>query len=91
MLLFPELIEMWRINDWTPTLQLDKMLMGFLDLDHEDYELIEQDRAACAEPNLDDFTPRGIYGTNDPRTADVDEAQLRYEERVRFLVNFINI
>jgi creatinine amidohydrolase len=91
MLLFPELIEMWRLNGWIPTLQLDKMLMDFLDPDREDYELIEQIRAACAELNTDDFTSSGIYGTNDPRTADVDEAQLRYEERVHFLVNFINV
>lgn len=65
--------------------------MAFLDPNREDYELIDQIRAACTEPDTDDFTSSGIYGTNDPRTADVEEAKLRFDERVQFLVDYINI
>lgn len=91
MLLFPEFIEMWRLDGWAPSLQMDKKLMAFLDPNREDYELIDQIRAACTEPDTDDFTSSGIYGTNDPRTADVEEAKLRFDERVQFLVDYINI
>ena len=65
--------------------------MEFMDPDRGDYELVSQVRAACTEPDTDDFTPSGVYGTNDPRTADVEEAKRRFEERAQFLVDFINL
>ena len=91
LLLFPELVEMWRLEGWEPALRLDPKLMEFMDPDREDYELVSQVRAACTEPDTDDFTPSGVYGTNDPRTADVEEAKRRFEERAQFLVDFINL
>lgn len=89
--LFPELVEMERLEDWEPTLKIDPKLMDFMDPDREDYELVSQVRAACGEPDTDDFTSSGVYGINDPRTADPDEYKQRFEERVQFFVDFINL
>lgn len=89
LLHFPELVEMWRLKDWKPTLKIDPKLMGYMDPDRPDFEVVSQVRAACSEPNTDDFTSSGIYGVNDPRKADVEEAKKRFEERVEFLADFI--
>lgn len=89
LLEFPELVELWRLKDWEPTLRLDPKLMGYMDPDRPDFEVVSQVRAACGEPDTDDFTSSGVYGTNDPRTADVEEARTRFEERVNFFVEFI--
>ena len=89
--LFPELVEMQRLEGWKPTLSMHPMLMGFLDPDREDYELVSQVFRACVEPDTDDFTSSGIFGTNDPREADPEEAKTRFEEKVSFLVEFIRI
>ncbi|MFQ6053355.1 MAG: creatininase family protein [Candidatus Bathyarchaeia archaeon] len=91
LLLFPELVEMGRLEGWEPTLRLDPRLMEFMDPDRDDFEIVSQVRAACSEPDTDDFTSSGVYGTNDPRTADPEEARRRFEERVQFLVDFINV
>ena len=88
---FPELVEMQRLEGWKPTLSMHPMLMGFLDPDREDYELVSQVFRACVEPDTDDFTSSGIFGTNDPREADPEEAKTRFEEKVSFLVEFIRI
>jgi len=91
LLLFPELVEMWRLDGWKPTLKIDPTLMEFMNPDRADFELVSQVRAACSEPDTDDFTSSGIYGTNDPRKADVEEARRRFEERIKFLVDFIAV
>ncbi len=91
LLLFPELVEMWRLEGWRPTLKMDPRLMEFMDPGRPDYELVSQVRAACTEPDTDDFTSSGVYGLNDPRTADVEEAGKRFEERVNFLSEFIRV
>jgi creatinine amidohydrolase len=90
--LFPEFVEMWRIPDgWRPSLSIDPRLMEFMDPDREDYELVSQVRGASGEPDTDDFSTDGIYGTNDPRDADPEEYSKRFEERVNFFVDFINL
>jgi creatinine amidohydrolase len=89
LLNFPELIEMWRLKDWKPTLSIDPKLMEFMNPERLDFEVVSQVRAACSEPDTDDFTSSGVYGTNDPRTASVDGEKRRFEERVGFFVNFI--
>ena len=89
--LFPELVEMWRLEDWEPTLKMDPKLYEFMDPDMEDFELVSQVRNATMPPVNIDFTSTGVYGTNDPRTADPDEFRARFEERVGFFVDFINI
>jgi len=91
LLLFPDLVEMKRLEGWRPTLKVDPKLTEFMDPDRLDYELVSQVRAACTEPDTDDFTSSGVYGTNDPRDTDVEEARQRFEERVQFLVDFINL
>jgi creatinine amidohydrolase len=89
--LFPELVEMRRLEDWKPTLTMDPTLMEFLNPDREDYELVSQVFRACVEPDTEDFTSSGVFGKNDPRDADSQEAMARFEEKVNFLVEFIKV
>jgi len=89
--LFPEMVEMGRLDGWKPTLSMHPSLMGFLDPDREDYELVGQVFRACVEPDTEDFTSSGVYGTSDPKEADPEEAKARFEEHVGFLVEFIKI
>jgi creatinine amidohydrolase len=89
--LFPDLVEMWRLDDWEPTLTMHPKLMEFLNPDREDYEIANQVFRACVEPDTEDFTSSGVYGRNDPREADSREAQARFEEKVNFLVEFIKV
>ncbi len=88
--LFPELVEMWRLEGWEPTLRMNPKLFEFMDPDREDFELVSQVRSACMPPVNIDFTSSGVYGTNDPRTATAEEGMKRFEERVNFFVDFIN-
>ena len=89
--LFPDLVEMWRLEDWEATLTLHPELIGFLNPDRDDYEVVSQIFRTCVEPNTDDFTASGVWGKNDPRDADSEEARVRFEERVNFMVEFIKI
>jgi len=82
---------MRRLEDWEPTLKIDPRLKEFMDPDREDFELVRQIRAACSEPLNIDFTSSGVYGINDPRTADPKEYEERFEEKVQFFVDFIKI
>jgi creatinine amidohydrolase/Fe(II)-dependent formamide hydrolase-like protein len=87
--LFPDLVEMWRLEGWKATLSMDPEVMGFLDPDREDHELVSQLFRACTEPDTHNFTASGVYGKNDPREANPEEAKARFEEKVNFLVQFI--
>jgi len=89
--LFPEWVEMERLKDWKVTLKMAPELIGFLDPDREDYELVSQVFRACVEPNTDDFSSSGVFGKNDPREADPGEAARRFEEKVNFLAEFIKV
>jgi creatinine amidohydrolase/Fe(II)-dependent formamide hydrolase-like protein len=87
----PELAEMWRLEGWTPKMKLDPKLRDFMDPNRDDYELVSQVKAACGEPNLADYTSDGIAGINDPRDADPELYKKRFDERVQFYVDFINL
>jgi creatinine amidohydrolase len=87
--LFPNLVEMGRLEGWEPSLDMDPKLMAFLNPEREDHELVSQIFRACVEPDTHHFTRSGIYGKNDPRQADAQEAKARFEEKVDFLVQFI--
>ncbi|UCD45213.1 MAG: creatininase family protein [Candidatus Bathyarchaeota archaeon] len=87
----PELAEMWRLEGWTPKFSIDPKLREFMDPDRPDYELVRQIRAASSEPDLDDYTSDGIAGINDPREADPEFYRKRFEERVQFYVDFIEL
>jgi creatinine amidohydrolase len=89
--LFPELVEMNRLEGWEVTLKLDPRLIEFLDPDRADYELVSQVYSACSQSDTDDFTSSGVYGKNDPRDADAEEARRRFEERVEFVAEFIRV
>jgi creatinine amidohydrolase len=90
LLLFPELVQMDRLEGWEPTLEMKPELMELMDPDREDYELASQIFRASVEPYTDDFTNSGVYGINDPRDADPEEMKRRFEERVSFVAEFIN-
>jgi creatinine amidohydrolase len=89
--LFPQLVEMWRLDGWKATLRMDSELFGFLNPDRKDQEVVRQIFRACVEPDTHHFTESGIYGKNDPRDADPGEARARFEEKVNFLVEFIKV
>lgn len=89
--LFPELVEMWRLEGWEPSLKQHPKLMEFMDPDRDDFELVSQVRSSSTPPINIDFTLSGVYGTNDPRDADAKEGKKSFEERVKFFVDFINI
>lgn len=89
--LFPELVEMERLKGWKPTLNMHPDLIGFLNPERSDYELASQVFRACTEPDTRDFTSSGVYGKNDPGDADPEEARIRFEEKVTFIVDFINM
>ncbi|MGD2125764.1 MAG: creatininase family protein [Desulfobacteraceae bacterium] len=89
--LFPELVEMWRLDDWEATLKMDPKLIEFLDPDKEDHEILSQIFRACVEPDTKNFTESGVYGKNDPREGDPEEARARFEEKVNFMVKFIKV
>jgi creatinine amidohydrolase/Fe(II)-dependent formamide hydrolase-like protein len=89
--LFPELVEMWRLDDWEPTLKMNQRLREYMNPDREDYPLVSQVINACREPRTDDFSSDGIYGINDPRSSDPEEYRRHFEERSQFYVDFINL
>jgi creatinine amidohydrolase len=89
--LFPELVEMWRLEGWEPTLKQHPKLMEFMDPDRKDFELVSQVRSSSTPPINIDFTLSGVYGTNDPRDANAEEGKKSFEERVKFFVDFIEI
>jgi creatinine amidohydrolase len=89
--LFPELVEMERLDGWMPTLNMHPDLIGFLDPERPDYDLGSQVFRACTEPDTHHFTSSGVYGKNDPRDADPGEARVRFEEKVAFVVEFIRM
>jgi creatinine amidohydrolase len=88
---FPDLVEMWRLDDWEPTFSVDSRLMEFMDPDREDYELVSQLFRTCRGYNTDQFTSSGVYSTTNPKDADPEEAKKSKEERIQFLVDFINL
>jgi creatinine amidohydrolase/Fe(II)-dependent formamide hydrolase-like protein len=87
--LFPELVEMWRLEDWKPSNNMSKKLKEMRDPDREDWELVSQVFGACAEPDTDDFSEDGVYGWGSPLDADPEEYKARLEERVEFIAEFI--
>jgi creatinine amidohydrolase len=89
--LFPELVEMWRLAGWESTMDMDDRLMAYLDPDREDYELVSQVFRACVEPRTDHFTSSGVYGTGEPGEASVEEAKKRFDDKVNFMVAFIQV
>lgn len=77
------------IFPWEPTLKVDAKLRSFLDPDREDHEMVSQIFRACQQTDTDHFTSSGVYGVNDPRTADADEGKVWFEDKVNFMVEFI--
>jgi creatinine amidohydrolase len=88
---FPELVEMWRLEDWESGVVISDQLREFMDPDREDYELVSQVFNACLGPNTEDITRNGQYATTDPRTADPKEAETSMAEAVQFMVGFIEL
>ena len=88
---FPELVEMWRLEDWENGVIIPKQLQEFMDPDREDYELVNQVFHASLPPSTEDITRNGQYATTDPRKADPAEAAVSMEENIQFVVDFIKL
>ncbi len=54
-------------------------------------EIAKQVVEASREPSTYHFTSDGIYGTNDPRTADPEEYAKRFDERSQYYADFIKL
>lgn len=83
---FPELVEMWRLEDYEPLLKVHPKVREFL---MSDDPLERQVGSASSEPSTHHFTADGIYGINDPRTADPEEYAERFDERAQYYADFI--
>ncbi|MBD3170888.1 hypothetical protein GF326_00290 [Candidatus Bathyarchaeota archaeon] len=88
---FPDLVEVWRLDDWENGMVLPEEIQEFMDPDREDYELVKQVFNASLPPNTEDITRNGQYATSDPRKADVEEAEVSMEESIQFIVDFIKL
>ena len=88
---FPELVEMWRLDDWESGVIIPEKLREYMDPDREDFELVNQIFNASLPPNTIDITRNGQYATSDPRKADPEEAAAFKEERIQFVVDFIEL
>jgi len=86
---FPELVEMWRLEEWENGVILPEELQEFMDPDRDDYELVSQIFNASLPPNTDEITITGQYAVTDPRKADPEESRKRMGEVVDFMVEFI--
>ena len=87
---FPELVEMWRLENWENPTLIEEKLQEFMDPDREDFELVNQIFHASLPPNTHDISKTGQYAINDPRTASVEEGKQMSDEAIDFLVGFIN-
>lgn len=85
---FPELVEMWRLDDWEPMLRVDSPAKEYMTSENE---IERQVAEASREPSTHCFTADGIYGTNDPRTADPEEYAERFDERAQYYADFIKL
>ncbi|MCW4051522.1 MAG: hypothetical protein NWE89_17515 [Candidatus Bathyarchaeota archaeon] len=90
LLHFPELVEMWRLDDWEPQLKINPQLKEYMDPDRDDYGLVNQIVSASREPKTDDLPRTASMGPTIP-TADPEEYKQRFVERMQFYVDFINL
>ena len=88
---FPELVEMWRLEDWEKLATAPSADDPYAGTDREDYEMVKQLFNASLPPNTEDITRNGQYATTDPRKADPEEAAVSMGESVQFVVDFINL
>ncbi len=89
--LFPHLVEMWRLDDWEPMLKVGSQVREYMNPDQPNPEMARQVAEASREPSTHHFTSDGIYGVNDPRTADSEEYAQRFDERAQYIADFIQL
>jgi creatinine amidohydrolase/Fe(II)-dependent formamide hydrolase-like protein len=87
---FPELVEMWRLEDWENPTLIPPYLQDFMNPDRKDYEIVSQIFNTMIGPDTHDITKTGQYSINDPRAANKEEGDAMAEEATQFLVDFIN-
>lgn len=86
--LFPELVEMERVEGFEPTAAFPPQVEKLRDPEGPDAEL----RAQLVMAYIGDtheFTSSGVYGFTDPNDADAEAAEKRLAERIERLVKFI--
>jgi len=87
----PDLVELDRVKDWTPTSKVEPELEALMDPGRKDRELAEQVFWASLPHNTDELTSSGIYALTDPKDADLEDARRRREEFISFVVDFIEL
>ena len=87
---FPELVEMWRLENWENPTLIPKYLQEFMDPSRPDYEIVSQIFNASIGPDTHDITKTGQYSINNPITGNAEEGKAMAEEATNFLVEFIN-
>ncbi len=86
--LFPDLVEMQRVEDFEPTAAFAPQVEDLRQADDCDADI----RAMLVMAYIGDtheFTSSGIYGFTDPKDADVEQAEEQMEDRIARLVKLI--
>ncbi len=86
--LFPELVEMQRVEGFTPTASFPEQVEALRDLDAPDLHL----RAQLVMAYIGDtheFTSSGVYGFADPNDADVEKSRQELDKWVGGLTKLI--
>lgn len=88
--LFPELVEMQRVEGWKPTTHFIPGLEKLADPKRDDVEIAAQIVMSYIN-DTHELTSSGIYGFRDPNDADVESSRKRAEERIEHLVKYIEL
>ncbi len=89
-LLFPELIEMERVEGFEPTAKFPAEVENLRDTEASNPSLRAQLLMAYTG-DTHEFTSSGIYGFADPNDADLDAAREGWERRIGLLVELITL
>jgi creatinine amidohydrolase len=88
--LFPELVDMSRAKGFKPLTDYPEEIKKLLDPDREDLDIATQVFSSYIRDSHD-FTETGVWGFADPNDADTDKAERDLEQRVNWLVEYIEL
>jgi len=88
--LFPELVEMERVKDWKPTTKLVPGADNLACPDRDDVAIALQVVMSYIN-DTHKLTSSGVYGYAPPQNAKPELGRKRFEERVSFLVDYVNL
>lgn len=88
--LFPEFVEMDRVKDWKPTTKFAPGTEKLACPDRDDV-LIASQIVMSYINDTHRLTSSGVYGFAPPQNADAETGEKRFDERVKFLVDYVNL